>query len=505
MAQVSNSTFRTLTDTLFATNATGGITAEDLRTHFDNISDSVPFKITGKTAAPTVNDDVDGSGGNGKFAVGDFWIDETNDAIYVCLDNTNVTAVWEQINDGNVDLSGNDTGDLAEGSNLYFTDERVDDRVAAMLAGGTNIGLSYDDGSNLLTINGPSTTAQISEGSNLYYTDERVDDRVNDLLVAGSNITLTYDDGAGTITIDASGGGASALDDLSDVDTTTAAPTDGQALIWDNANSVWIPGDVADSGAGASAPPYSGARTELTTTTSFSGNTIIDWDGTEFDEGGWWSVSNPSRLTVPAGVDKVELTLFAIAQSAEPAGTDFIIYLKKNGSTIYRMVMDNQFWGPPTFNSGDITVVEDDYFEMELWSTTTWDLDEAFTFMSIRALSGPAVSPVFNGFRAGITGNKVEAGSVLVDDIVFDDISNNGGFDTATAINVSGQYVVPSEFNNKYMNFATQLSFNAAETGKAMILVNNNIVAEIWHDSSFTWGAQTGNSSRDWRCRQGAI
>jgi len=209
MAQVSNSTFRTLTDTLFATNATGGITAEDLRTHFDNISDSVSFKITGKTAAPTVNDDVDGSGGNGKFAVGDFWIDETNDAIYVCLDNTNVTAVWEQINDGNVDLSGNDTGDLAEGSNLYFTDERVDDRVAAMLAGGTNIGLSYDDGSNLLTINGPSTTAQISEGSNLYYTDERVDDRVNDLLVAGSNITLTYDDGAGTITIDSSGGGGS--------------------------------------------------------------------------------------------------------------------------------------------------------------------------------------------------------------------------------------------------------------------------------------------------------
>ena len=35
------------------------------------------------------------------------------------------------------------------------------------------------------------------------------------------------------------------IDVLSDVDTSTVAPTDGQALIWDNANSQWKPGDVA--------------------------------------------------------------------------------------------------------------------------------------------------------------------------------------------------------------------------------------------------------------------
>jgi hypothetical protein len=46
----------------------------------------------------------------------------------------------------------------------------------------------------------------------------------------------------------AAGGGASAIDDLSDVDTTTAAPTDGQALVWDSANSVWVPGNVAAGG-----------------------------------------------------------------------------------------------------------------------------------------------------------------------------------------------------------------------------------------------------------------
>ena len=46
-------------------------------------------------------------------------------------------------------------------------------------------------------------TDTLTEGSsNLYFTNERVDDRVSNLLVAGSNITLTYDDVANTLTID---------------------------------------------------------------------------------------------------------------------------------------------------------------------------------------------------------------------------------------------------------------------------------------------------------------
>lgn len=46
------------------------------------------------------------------------------------------------------------------------------------------------------------TTSDVAEGTNLYYTDERVDDRVSSLLVAGNGIDLTYNDGAGTLTID---------------------------------------------------------------------------------------------------------------------------------------------------------------------------------------------------------------------------------------------------------------------------------------------------------------
>jgi hypothetical protein len=50
------------------------------------------------------------------------------------------------------------------------------------------------------------TTSDISEGTNLYFTDERVDDRVSQLLQAGTNITLSYDDVGNTLTINSSGG-----------------------------------------------------------------------------------------------------------------------------------------------------------------------------------------------------------------------------------------------------------------------------------------------------------
>ena len=46
------------------------------------------------------------------------------------------------------------------------------------------------------------TTTDLAEGTNLYYTDERVDDRVNALIVPGLGITTDYDDTAGTLTID---------------------------------------------------------------------------------------------------------------------------------------------------------------------------------------------------------------------------------------------------------------------------------------------------------------
>lgn len=105
-----------------------------------------------------------------------------------------------------------DTDDVDEGNRLYFTNERVDDRVADLLVPGTNISISYDDANGKLRIDSSdgsggdvsmSDTDDLAEGTkNLYYTKERVDDRVSNLLSGGNNITLNYDDGNGVLTID---------------------------------------------------------------------------------------------------------------------------------------------------------------------------------------------------------------------------------------------------------------------------------------------------------------
>jgi hypothetical protein len=49
------------------------------------------------------------------------------------------------------DLSTFDTADLAEGTNLYYTDERVDDRVAALIQNATGISWTYSDAGGTLT------------------------------------------------------------------------------------------------------------------------------------------------------------------------------------------------------------------------------------------------------------------------------------------------------------------------------------------------------------------
>ena len=89
----------------------------------------------------------------------------------------------------NTFLNTRTTDDLSEGStNLYFTNERVDDRVDSLVVGGTNISTTYNDLNNTLTFNIDSTgglplsnnsTTDLSEGTNLYYTNARVDARVS--------------------------------------------------------------------------------------------------------------------------------------------------------------------------------------------------------------------------------------------------------------------------------------------------------------------------------------
>jgi hypothetical protein len=85
-----------------------------------------------------------------------------------------------------VDLSELSTTTLPEGDNKYYTDERVDDRVASLVQGGTGITASYDDDGNLLTLSAEFTEFDTSDvvedpagtgtSGTLYFTNQRAVD-----------------------------------------------------------------------------------------------------------------------------------------------------------------------------------------------------------------------------------------------------------------------------------------------------------------------------------------
>ena len=92
--------------------------------------------------------------------------------------NLNVTGAITFFQSQVGSIANHDTDALTEGtSNLYFTDERVDDRVAALINGGTGISATYDDLGNLLTLSAVQSdinTDNLTEGStNLFTTATR--------------------------------------------------------------------------------------------------------------------------------------------------------------------------------------------------------------------------------------------------------------------------------------------------------------------------------------------
>jgi hypothetical protein len=107
---------------------------------------------------------------------------------------------------------------------------------------------------------------------------------------AAASYTLVFPNDTGTsgqaLTTDGAGvmswttpSTVGSINDLTDVDTTTAAPTDGQALIWDNANSEWVPGDVA---ADLGTTSIDALQDVDTTTAAPTTNQVLAWDGTNW-------------------------------------------------------------------------------------------------------------------------------------------------------------------------------------------------------------------------------
>ena len=168
----------------------------------------------------------------------------------------------------NLNLGSKDTDDLSEGSsNLYFTNARARSAISATGS------ISYNSGTGVITYTQGNTDTVAEGSSNLYYTNARADARI-----AAASINALSDVSTGGVSsgqflkwngtawvpsaVAQENLGDNVISDLSDVH--NASPTNGQGLIWDNANSYWKPANL----------PGTGTVTGITAGTGLTGGTI---------------------------------------------------------------------------------------------------------------------------------------------------------------------------------------------------------------------------------------
>jgi len=180
-------------------NVTGNLTGTADKTNLVNITETatsnltyyIPFVSTntGYTEVRTDSTNLTYNPSTNTLQVNNF--KSTTD--FEVQGNLNITGTILYGQSQVSDISNHDTDALAEGtSNLYFTNERVDDRVAALVNGGTGISAVYDDLNNVLGLSvdfGEISTSDLTEGTNLFYTNARADARVN--LQTGANLDLS--------------------------------------------------------------------------------------------------------------------------------------------------------------------------------------------------------------------------------------------------------------------------------------------------------------------------
>ena len=231
--------------------------------------------------------------------------------LYLTLDNNKVYR-WSGSTYVEIVASPSSTDSVTEGStNLYYTTTRANNDFDTRLA--------------------TKSTTNLAEGTNLYYTNTRVDTRI----------------------------AATSINALSDVDTATSAPSNGQGLIWNSTSSQWVPGNVAANLTGST------TRT-LTTITATSGQTLftasggytvgyvdVYQNGIKLVGGGDdFTATNGTSITLTQGAslgDVVEIAAYQLATVVSTAGPK-----AGGGILVNRTTIDENYTFPSGHNGFSI-------------------------------------------------------------------------------------------------------------------------------------------------------
>lgn len=169
---------------------------------------------------------------------------------------------------------------------------------------------------------------------------------------------------------------------------------------------------------------FKGARIRPTGVQNYTNISV--WDTirflqSDFDTGGFWSVSQPNRLTIPAGVTKVRLRAAVAVSTSDLISPVNLFSFKKNGSENYfsgssrDVVPVGGYPNPGTvYETGVIAVEEGDYFEAIFSVDASFSLSDAWTWFEVEVMEEIGADAYRTQDLLDVSNDIPSSGEVLV-------------------------------------------------------------------------------------------
>lgn len=226
----------------------------------------VNFSPTSAAGRAIVSDDAPTIGINGlPLADGDLWYESDTGSYYVYY-----LGAWVEVSGGG---GGSGIENIIEDTTPQLGGNLDVNGYYVSSAGGGDVEIAPDSTGNFI-VRGNDTDGSITlnctantHGVTIQsppHSDAATYSLVLPATAGTAGQVLTSQGGA-QLTWENAGGGATSIDDLSDVDTSSIVPAEGQALVWNSTDGEWQPGTVSGGGGGGSGAGIYLVETETST------------------------------------------------------------------------------------------------------------------------------------------------------------------------------------------------------------------------------------------------